>query len=139
MPGRAPVEAPRAAGEGRTAPSTLRPPIPKLHLGPVYFDRDNARLTGDARAELQRAGYLLNAYPDLQVLLTGYADEREAEEDNLALGAERAQTCRRYLNRLGVDADRIRTRSQGEAGSATADRGELDRPRSRRVEFELSR
>jgi peptidoglycan-associated lipoprotein len=114
-------------------------PVPKLHLGPVYFAYDEALLSDEARAELQRAGYLLGSHPELRVLLTGHTDERGTVEYNLALGDQRARVCRDYLSRLGIDGERIRTLTYGEARPAASGSDDTAWSKNRRVEFELSR
>jgi peptidoglycan-associated lipoprotein len=124
-----------ASSEAKEAPE----PVPKLSFGPVYFGYDDALLSDAARAELQRAGDLLNAHADLRVLLTGHTDERGTDEYNVALGEERARVCRDYLSRLGVDGERIRTLSYGESRPAVAASNEAAWARNRRVELQLSR
>jgi peptidoglycan-associated lipoprotein len=122
-----------------SATEAVPEPMPKLHFGPVYFAFDDALLSEEARAELQRAGDFLNAHADLRVLLTGNTDERGTDEYNVALGDERARVCRDFLSRLGVDAERIRTLSYGEARPAVSESNEAAWTKNRRVELELSR
>jgi peptidoglycan-associated lipoprotein len=49
----------------------------------------------------------------MKLLISGHCDERGSEEYNLTLGDTRADTVRDRLERLGVQADRIRTISYG--------------------------
>ena len=83
-------------------------------LGTVYFDFDRYDLLPESRRQLdQNAEYLL-ANPMALVTIEGHCDERGTNEYNIALGARRAETARRYLLQLGVEAGRLRTVSFGE-------------------------
>ncbi|MEL6422399.1 MAG: OmpA family protein, partial [Pseudomonadota bacterium] len=47
------------------------------------------------------------------ITLEGHADERGTREYNIALGARRATTVRRFLSQTGVNPSRLRTISYG--------------------------
>ncbi len=79
----------------------------------VFFGYDQYSLTPDARATLTRQATWLKGNPDATVLIAGNCDERGTQEYNIALGAKRAQSARAFLISNGVDASRIRTKSNG--------------------------
>ena len=64
-------------------------------------------------------------------------DERGTDEYNLALGASRAQSAKRYLVSLGVGEDRFQTVSYGEAQPADRESNEEAWAYNRRAEFRL--
>ena len=55
----------------------------------------------------------LRKWPQTEIRVEGYCDERGTPEYNLALGERRASAVKDYLESLGVDADRIREVSLG--------------------------
>jgi peptidoglycan-associated lipoprotein len=81
--------------------------------GAVYFDFDAATLRDDARPVLARAAEELKKNPKARVRIEGNCDERGTDEYNLALGSQRAESAKRYLESLGVAATRIETVSFG--------------------------
>ncbi len=79
----------------------------------VYFTTDSTDLTPEAERTLRAQASWLNRYPRYTITLEGHADERGTREYNIALGARRATTVRRFLSKTGVNASRLRTISYG--------------------------
>ena len=79
----------------------------------VFFDLARHDLNPSAREALRRQADWLNAYPRVNLLVAGNADERGTREYNLALGARRANAARDYLVSLGIAPSRLRTVSYG--------------------------
>jgi len=63
----------------------------------VYFNFDDATLTGDTRKVLKQKVDWLRANPDVSVVIEGHCDERGTEEYNIALGQRRAQSIKMFL------------------------------------------
>lgn len=82
-------------------------------LSPVYFDYDSATLGGNALAALTRNAEILNAQPNVRVVIEGHCDERGTQEYNLVLGERRAAVVRDQLIRLGVSPERLLPISYG--------------------------
>lgn len=106
-------------------------------LAPVYFGFDSSRLSGDALAKLEAHATWLRENPRFKVIVEGHCDERGTTEYNLALGARRAKEVRDYLERLGVDGERLETHSWGEEMPAVQGHGESAWAKNRRAEFRL--
>jgi peptidoglycan-associated lipoprotein len=79
----------------------------------VFFETDSSELTPQGRETLNKQAQWLNRYNRYAFTLEGHADERGTREFNIALGARRAQTARKYLISRGVSAQRIHTISYG--------------------------
>lgn len=79
----------------------------------VYFDFDEFVLTSETTQKLTNAATCIKSVPNRTVRLEGHTDPRGTEEYNLTLGENRASSVKRYLERLGVDAKRMRTLSKG--------------------------
>jgi peptidoglycan-associated lipoprotein len=111
----------------------VAPPAPatgaKCTPETVYFDFDEFVLTSDATARLQAAATCIKSVPSRAIRIEGHCDPRGTDEYNVALGDRRAQSVKRYLERLGVEASRMRPVSKGklEATGTTADGWAKDR------------
>ncbi len=79
----------------------------------VFFEFDSATLTKDAESKLGAVGDVLVKHPELKVRIEGNCDERGSEQYNLALGQRRADSARKYLDRLGVNDQQITSISFG--------------------------
>ena len=97
------------------------------------FDQDPnyARCTDVDEAVAQH----LQAKTDRVVIIEGNCDERGSNEYNLSLGDLRAIAIRDYLVTLGIDAQRIQSKSYGEEKPAVAGQGENAWAKNRRGEF----
>ena len=74
----------------------------------VFFATDQHRLDGEAQATLRAQAQWLQSNPGTSVSIEGHADERGTRQYNLALGARRANSVRRFLIAQGVAANRLR-------------------------------
>jgi len=116
------AEMPAPADATPSAPPAETPPGPLpgsekdfvVNVGDrVYFDLDQDEVRTDARPILDAQAAWLARYPSYMVRIEGNADERGTQEYNLALGARRANSVRKYLIAHGVAASRIATISYG--------------------------
>lgn len=87
--------------------------LEKLHGVSVFFEFDSATLTREAGEKLAAVGNVLVQHPELTVRIEGNADERGSEQYNLALGQRRAETARKYLDKLGVKTAQVTAISFG--------------------------
>ena len=93
--------------------SDLDEALKALHDVSVFFEFDSSTLTKDAEEKLATVAGILNKHPDLKLRIEGNADERGSEQYNLALGQRRADTAKKYLDRLGVKPEQIAAISFG--------------------------
>ena len=101
----------------------------------VYFEYDRATLRKGSKEALQENARKLILHPDMKIQIEGHTDSRGSHEYNLALGARRAQTVRRFLAALGVESDRIQTTSFGEEKPFCREGIESCWKQNRRVHF----
>ena len=78
-----------------------------------YFDYDSAVLSQQTLSGLLFVADYLKSNPAVQILIEGHCDERGTRDYNIALGHKRAEAVRKQLARLGVDPQRITTKSFG--------------------------
>ena len=79
----------------------------------IFFTLDSTQLGAEARATLENQSIWMKQNGNLSVWIEGHADERGTREYNLALGERRASAMRDYLAALGVNENRLTTRSFG--------------------------
>lgn len=103
----------------------------------VYFDFDKATVRTADRGNIEAVANELKAKPANKLLVEGHCDERGTEGYNLALGERRALAVREYLSNLGIDANRVRTISYGEARPEVDGKDEAAYSKNRRGQFVL--
>jgi peptidoglycan-associated lipoprotein len=79
----------------------------------AFFDYNKFELRADARDALSQTAQFLRQHPEIKVVIEGHCDERGTTEYNLGLGQNRADEAKKFLESLGVSADRISTTSFG--------------------------
>jgi len=108
-------------------------------LEKVYFDFDSASLSDSARRTLTANAAVMAGNPVVKVRVEGHCDERGSDEYNLAIGERRAQAAARYLEALGVGAERISILSFGKEKPADSGHDEAAWAKNRRDEFVVVR
>jgi outer membrane protein OmpA-like peptidoglycan-associated protein len=89
------------------------------------FRTNDASLSGDDVARLQKIGSLAGAIPEVKVRVSGFTDPRGSEKLNAALSKRRADSVAGVLESAGIPADRIVIEAHGEHESTSAD-GDLE-------------
>ena len=105
----------------------------------VAFRTGEARLEVVARRDVESIGRSLANFPNLQIIVSGYADARGVGEMNLGLSEQRAQAVKAALVGSGVDPERVSIEANGEwfsqANAGNAD----DQALQRRVDIRVER
>ncbi|MBI2365232.1 MAG: peptidoglycan-associated lipoprotein Pal [Deltaproteobacteria bacterium] len=104
-------------------------------LRDVNFDFDRYDVRPDMRDILKGHAAWLKANPQVRVEVEGHCDERGTSEYNLALGAKRAESVKRYLIDLGISPDRLSTISYGEELPMCKEQNEACWAKDRRAHF----
>ncbi len=104
----------------------------------VHFDLDQSDIRTEDRALLDRKASLLTANSGLRLRISGHADERGADEYNLALGNRRAASVKTYLGNKGIAASRLEVVSYGEERPVATGHDEDSWFQNRRAEFEVT-
>ena len=123
----------------RRVPSVQTPAQPvaasvtgEFELEPIWFEWDKSDITPQAEAALRRNADKLLAYPQVRVVVAGYASEEGASEHNVPLSARRAHVAYEHLRSLGVPAGQLRYQAMGESAGKPY-------PEHRAVFFEVER
>ena len=108
-----------------------------VDFAPVYCGFDASSRAAGEMAKIEAVAEHLQAKPNRVVIIEGNCDERGSNEYNLSLGDLRATSIRKYLESLGVEPNRIQTKSYGEEKPAVAGQGEAAWSKNRRGEFAI--
>jgi peptidoglycan-associated lipoprotein len=111
----------------------------EMPLGDVFFDFDQAAVTGESRSTLQRNAAWFERWRSTSVIVEGHADARGTNEYNLALGDRRATAVRNYLVSLGVPANRLMAVTKGEEAPLCVEEAESCWWQNRRGHFVITK
>jgi outer membrane protein OmpA-like peptidoglycan-associated protein len=101
----------------------------------VLFGFDQADLSADAKANLDKLVKVLNTYPDTNIEVQGHTDSKGSETYNQNLSVKRATSVSDYLVANQITASRITTKGLGETMPEYDNETEEGRAQNRRVEF----
>jgi peptidoglycan-associated lipoprotein len=104
----------------------------------IRFGFDQATLTGESQAALQKLADCLKKAPARRVVVQGNCDERGTAQYNVALGSRRAEAARKYLSDLGAGAS-IDTVSFGKEKPVCRQNTEDCWAKNRRDDFVIDR
>ena len=112
--------------------------VGKCRAEAIHFDYDEDKIRMDAKPVLERNAECIRRRAQT-VKIEGHCDERGSDQYNMALGTKRAHAAKRYLERLGIATDTIRTMSWGEERPVCGGHTEDCWWRNRRAEFLFER
>jgi peptidoglycan-associated lipoprotein len=81
----------------------------------IYYDLDKANIRADAAIILDTMVVLLNKYPKIRIELGSHTDCRADSAYNQDLSQRRADSAVAYINRKGIDLERMTAKGYGEA------------------------
>ncbi|MGD9546255.1 MAG: OmpA family protein [Candidatus Krumholzibacteriia bacterium] len=103
----------------------------------ILFEVAKSDLQAGARTNLGNLSAILQKYSDTDILIEGHTDADGAEDYNLELSRNRANSVANYLSGLGVDATRFTIMGYGET-QPIADNATVEGKRqNRRVELAI--
>lgn len=101
----------------------------------VYFDFDQYTLSSKSIQTLRSIAQVMEDNKDLEITVSGHADERGTREYNLALGQRRGEAVRDYLLLNGISKNRITVKSYGEEYPLVKGSNESSWAKNRRAEI----
>ncbi len=135
-------EAADAAARKKAAEDAEKGAVPPECADPsaftIRFGFDQATIGADSQKTLQKLADCVKRAPAKKLTVVGHADERGTTQYNIALGARRAESARKYLADLGV-ATKLDTVSFGEEKPLCTEATEDCWARNRRGEFQVER
>jgi outer membrane protein OmpA-like peptidoglycan-associated protein len=112
----------------------------KLVLGEnaVRFDFNKSTLTAQAKTNLDKLVKVFTDYPDTNIVIYGYTDNKGAVDYNLKLSQDRANAVKSYLVKKGLVSTRFTTTGMGIADPIETNDTDAGRSKNRRVEFAIT-
>ena len=84
-------------------------------LEDIYYDFNKSYIREGAAKGLEALAKLLNKYPSMKIELGAHTDTRGKKNYNLKLSLERAEAAKRFLEKRGIQSERINAIGFGEA------------------------
>ncbi len=112
--------------------------ILNLAVQNVRFETSRATLKTESYPILDQVVDIMRRYPDYNVKVRGYTDDRGNAAANQTLSENRARTCANYLISKGITSRRISSQGYGETNPVATNDTPEGRRMNRRVEFDLN-
>ncbi|WP_274476547.1 OmpA family protein [Mangrovimonas aestuarii] len=104
----------------------------------VTFATNKATLTDQAKQNLDAVADVFNEFPDTNLMVEGHTDDTGAEDYNMKLSKQRAQSVVDYLISKGVSSGRFTVQAFGETKPRFDNSTDEGRSKNRRVEIGIS-
>ena len=113
------------------------PPAPSIDLASlrIWFAFDDYNLSNKAKENLEKIAAWMSKSPNSKILIEGNTCNIGTAEYNLALGQQRANSAKTYLEGLGITSSRLSTISYGFERPLMPNTNEANRSKNRRDEF----
>jgi len=110
-----------------------------LESNSIRFESGKSAIRSVSFGLLDRLAFIVKRCPTAIVEIEGHTDSDGADDDNLALSQERANTVRSYLVRNGVFASRLKATGYGESDPVADNATDDVKALNRRIEFTVIR
>jgi outer membrane protein OmpA-like peptidoglycan-associated protein len=101
----------------------------------VYFDTNKSVVKGTSATTLDRLVGILKEYPDSNILVEGHTDSAGADDYNMTLSKQRAESVTSYLSTHGIASSRLTTKWYGETQPKSDNSTAAGKAKNRRVEM----
>lgn len=114
----------------------ILPPAPDrgIVLDNVHFDTGKATIRPESFPELDRVAEYMTHKPNLKIEISGHTDNVGDPKSNQSLSQRRADACRAYLIKKGIDQGRIKAAGYGDTRPLAPNDTVDGRQRNRRIE-----
>lgn len=103
-------------------------------LDNVHFDTGKATIRPESFPELDRVVEYLTHKPSVRIEISGHTDNVGSSASNKALSQRRAEACRDYLAKKGIDKSRIEAAGYGDEVPIAPNDTVEGRQKNRRIE-----
>ncbi|WP_149243375.1 sodium-translocating pyrophosphatase [Dyadobacter sp. 32] len=105
----------------------------------LLFETGSSNLKPESQDQLENVAQILKAYPGVSVKLGGYTDNTGDAAANQKLSSDRAQSVKKSLADLGVDAARLESEGYGEEHPVASNDTEEGRAQNRRISVRVTK
>ncbi|MES2138331.1 MAG: OmpA family protein [Bacteroidota bacterium] len=109
----------------------------KIVLDFILFDYTKASLREESYSTLDRTIRLMNSLESLEIEISGHTDNISSAAHNQMLSEERAKEVMKYLIRMGIDGERLRSKGYGFSQPVATNDSEMGRQLNRRTELKV--
>jgi outer membrane protein OmpA-like peptidoglycan-associated protein len=109
-----------------------------VNMADVLFETGKYNLSQDAQLKLAKLSGIIQAHPGLNLGIEGYTDTTGAEDFNMKLSQQRADTVREFLVAQGLSGDIITSKGLGPSNPVADNNTTAGRKANRRVEIIVS-
>jgi peptidoglycan-associated lipoprotein len=127
--------APKEEAKKEAAPPAAMPAPIDLTAMRIWFAFDDYNLSTHSKENLEKIASWMSKNATARIQIQGNTCDIGTAEYNLALGERRAGSAKKYLEGLGVSADRLSTISYGLERPLVPNTNEENRSKNRRDEF----
>ncbi len=103
----------------------------------VYFDTNKYNVNTQSSTTLNKLAGIFKEYPDTNILVEGHTDDTGADDYNMTLSKQRAQSVTTYLSGQGISTGRFTTNWYGENQPKYDNSTVEGRAKNRRVELAI--
>jgi len=103
----------------------------------VYFDTNKFNINADSEVLLSKLSKILIEYPDTNVMVVGHTDSTGADDYNMTLSKNRANSVTNYFTTKGLSAERFTTNWFGEEKPLADNTTVEGRAKNRRVNLAI--
>ena len=101
----------------------------------IKFVSGKSSLKAESMGTINEIYQIMTDYPELKFSVEGHTDNVGAEEFNLTLSKQRAETVKDQLISMGIDSERLQSNGFGESKPLLDNSEDAGRANNRRVEF----
>jgi peptidoglycan-associated lipoprotein len=109
-----------------------------MGLVSINFPYDSFSLDASAKEKLKNNASIMKDKTTLQIQIEGHCDSRGGVQYNIALGEKRANAVKKYLEGMGVAANRVTTISYGKERLLDTAETEEAHTKNRRANFVIT-
>jgi outer membrane protein OmpA-like peptidoglycan-associated protein len=101
----------------------------------IKFDSGKSSLRGESMGTINKIYQIMIDYPELKFSVEGHTDNVGADDFNLNLSKQRAETVKNKLIAMGIASERLQSTGYGESKPLYDNSDDVGRANNRRVEF----
>ncbi len=105
----------------------------------LTFETDSARITTQARPQVDELIQIMKAYPNLQIRIEGNTDSTGDDAINDPLSGERAESVKQALLKGGIAPSRVSTRERGDTKPVASNQTPAGRQKNRRIDVVITK
>lgn len=106
----------------------------RFRFNNLTFDSGSAAISGESGVEADNIAAILKAYPDVNITIEGYTDNRGNADSNKQLSRKRAVAVKQRLAKSGVNGPRMKVKGFGDANPIADNETAEGRALNRRIE-----